>query len=141
MEQDSTISDLRREVAGLRFGLFLMMLGVVGLFALANLYAIACLPRYEKIFEDMLGSRDKLPELTKFFLGYGRAGGGLLPYALLFSGCAVTFAIMNWMRKSWRFMLVGIVAIILLIIHATLLGFSLNMPLIQIIQGINEKSA
>lgn len=29
-------------------------------------------PRFEKIFEDMLGSRDKLPELTKLVIGFSR---------------------------------------------------------------------
>lgn len=141
MEQDSTVSDLRREVAGLRFGLFLMMLGLVAFVGLANLYAVVGLPRYEKIFEDMLGSKDKLPELTKLIFTYSRAGGGLLPYAVVFSLCALAFALMNWTRKSWRFMLVGMLVILLLGMHAIMLGVSMNMPLIQIIQGINDKAA
>jgi len=29
-------------------------------------------PKFEKIFEDMLGSRDKLPELTKWVIGFSR---------------------------------------------------------------------
>ena len=29
-------------------------------------------PKFEKIFEDMLGSRDKLPELTKYVIGFSR---------------------------------------------------------------------
>ena len=29
-------------------------------------------PKFEKIFEEMLGSRDKLPELTKFVIGFSR---------------------------------------------------------------------
>jgi len=140
MEQDSAIGDLRREVAGLRFGIFLGIVVILALLTLANLFSITFIPRYEKIFEDMLGSTSKLPELTKWIIGYGRAGNGLLPYALVFSCFALGVAIMNWMRKSWTFILVGIVTFLLLGLHMIVLNLACNMPLIQIIQGINEKS-
>jgi type IV pilus assembly protein PilC len=49
---------------------------------------LVIVPRFEKIFEDMLGSADKLPELTKMVIGFSR-----------------------WMGDNFLFLVIGTVAI------------------------------
>jgi hypothetical protein len=137
MDQSDTVSELRREVAGLRFGLFLTATVVLLSFALLNLLVVWNIPKYEKIFEDMLGSRDKLPELTKWVIGYGRLGGNLMPFAAIVSFVLITWSVMLLTRHSWRFMLVAIFAVFGLILHGLAITVALNMTLVQIIQGIN----
>lgn len=140
MDQTETISELRREVAGMRFGLFLVATGGLIALALWNVFAIGNIPRMEKIFEDMLGSRDKLPELTKWIIGYGRAGAGLMPIVVVGFLTVISWSVMLLMRHTWKFLLVAIVAALLLTVHGQIIGTGLNMPLMQIIQGINEHS-
>ncbi len=54
-------------------------------------------PRFETIFEDMLGSKDKLPELTKFVIGFSR---NMFEYKwILLGGISATVA-------GWRVMAV-----------------------------------
>ncbi len=52
---------------------------------------LVIVPKFEKIFEDMLGSKDKLPELTKFVIGFSRWIGDNIWYLL--AGAAVIFTL------------------------------------------------
>jgi type IV pilus assembly protein PilC len=56
---------------------------------------LVIVPRFESIFEDMLGSKDKLPELTKFVIGFSRTMADNIWYLL-----AATIAIV----VGWRAM-------------------------------------
>ena len=138
MDQSDTVGELRREIAGLRFGLFLTATVVLLALALWNLFVAWNIPKYEKIFEDMLGSRDKLPDLTKWVIGYARFGGNLMPFAAIGSFVLITWSVMLLTRHSWRFMLVAVFAIIGLTLHGLIITVAVNIPLMQIIQGINE---
>jgi hypothetical protein len=142
MDIDQTVSDLRREVAGLRLGIFLGATAILCFMILINLFVGVLLPpKFEKIFEDMLGSSSKLPDLTRWVIAYSRGAGGLLPAAVILSIGGFLFAWMNWVRNSWRMVLIAVAAFILLALHLLVLNLALFMPLIQIISGINEKSS
>ncbi len=138
MDETETIHQLRREVVGLRFGIFLISTAVLGAFALVNLIAVLYIPKFEKIFEDMLGSRDKLPELTKWVIGYARVGGNLMPLVVIGSFVLIAWSVMLLTRHTWKFMLVTMFAVSGLILHGLVITMALNLPLLQIIQGINE---
>lgn len=56
---------------------------------------LVIVPRFETIFEDMLGSKDKLPELTKWVIGFSRTMFDY-KYHLLFGIIAIVV--------SWRLM-------------------------------------
>jgi hypothetical protein len=141
MDQSDTVSELRREVAGLRFGLFLTATVILGALALWNLFVAFNIPKYEKIFEDMLGSRDKLPVITKWVVDYARLGGGqLMPIAVVGAFSLGAWSVMLLTRHSWKFMLVAILAVIGLTLHGLVITAAMQFPLMQIIQGINEHS-
>jgi len=140
MDQSDTVSELRREVAGLRLGLFLTATVILVALAFWNLFVVFNIPKYEKVFEDMLGSRDKLPELTKWVIGYARLGGNLMPLAAVGAFSLGAWSVMLLTRHSWKFMLVAILAIIGLILHGLAITAAMQFPLMQIIQGINEHS-
>ena len=139
MDETETISELRREVAGLRFGIFLGATVVMASFAFLNLIAVLSIPKFEKIFEDMLGSRDKLPELTKWVFVYGGWGGNLMPFVAISSFALITWSVMLLTRHSWRYILVAVFAVFGLILHGLVITMALYLPLIQIIQGIGSR--
>lgn len=138
MDQSDTVGELRREIAGLRLGLFLAATVLLVALALWNLVVVWQIPKYEKIFEDMLGSRDNLPELTKWVIEYARLGGNLMPFAAIGSFVLITWSTMLLTRHSWKFMLVAVFAIIGLTLHGLVITVAMNSPLMQIIHRINE---
>lgn len=53
---------------------------------------LVIVPRFEKIFEDMLGDKNKLPELTKLVIGFSRWMGD----NILFLGGGVAIIFVGW---------------------------------------------
>jgi hypothetical protein len=139
MDQSEAVNALRREVAGLRFGIFLTATVLLAALAVWNIFVAWTIPKYEKIFEDMLGSRDKLPALTKMVIDYARLGGNLMPIAAVGAFAVGSWSMMLLMRHSWRFMLVALLAIIALILHGFIITVAINSPMIQIVEGINAR--
>jgi hypothetical protein len=144
MESDQDISDLRREVAGLRWCVFIGAGGVLVVLALVNLFLVSSLPggvvSWEKILEDMLGSTTKLPLATQWALNYGRAAGRLLPTALIISFTLAVLAFMNVMRFSWKFALVAVIAALMLVAHAGFILLGEYIAFMQIVAGIGGSS-
>ena len=61
-------------------------------------------PKFEKIFEDMLGSRDKLPELTKYVIGFSRwVQDNLLLLVIALVGAFVAWSILKATQGGRRF--------------------------------------
>ena len=71
-------------VAAMVYPIIVMCIAV----AIMVFLMLVIVPRFEKIFEDMLGSADKLPELTKIVIGFSR-----------------------WMGDNFFFLVIGTVAI------------------------------
>lgn len=71
-------------VAAMVYPIIVMCIAV----AIMVFLMLVIVPRFEKIFEDMLGSKDKLPELTKMVIGFSR-----------------------WMGDNFFFLVIGAVAI------------------------------
>jgi type IV pilus assembly protein PilC len=55
-------------VAAMVYPLIVMFIAV----AIMIFLMTVIVPKFEKIFEDMLGSKDKLPDLTKFVINFSR---------------------------------------------------------------------
>lgn len=137
MSLDQTVNELRNEIAAIYFALFISASIVLAVLILLNLITVFGISRYEKVFEDMLGSRDKLPDLTKLVIGYGRLAYGYMPVAILVSFGLIAWSLMMQWRRGCGFLWVAIVAVTLLSLHLYVVKQALQLPLVQIIQSIS----
>lgn len=129
---------LQGEVKALRLMIVLMVTFILVGLMVGNMFAVFQIPKMEKIFEEMLGDRNKLPELTKAVISYGRLG--LLPLAMVSIVPVSTSVIYVLFRKAlWAQVFVTLV-IFFLILHWVVIAFALRIPLLQIIQGVNATS-
>lgn len=132
MTENRGTLDVYQEIRMQRLMLLLVLALIIPSLLLANALGILFLPRIERIFEDLLGTRDKLPELTKLVLAYGRLGGGLFAQALVGTvGLSAFLMFVRNRRSYWVLALVGF-ALVFLIFHLLLIGFSMGMPLLQL---------
>jgi type IV pilus assembly protein PilC len=72
-------------VAAMVYPLIVMFIAV----AIMVFLMLVIVPRFEQIFEDMLGSKDKLPGLTKMVIGFSRWMGDNIFYIIIV--CAVSY--------------------------------------------------
>lgn len=90
-------------------------------------------PFHERIFADMLGSIEKLPLLTKWMIGLHP--GSIFASWIIFVGSLLVLWLFR--RPSIALFLAGLgltSLILLIVIHS----LCFEIPLIQIIQGINS---
>jgi type II secretory pathway component PulF len=122
----------RRHLA-LKLALCIALAGLT----LANVGGVMQIPKYEAIFQDMLGSPAKLPTLTQWVLGYGRMFGGAFPFLIvvlpsLFVGAWIAI------RRPHAASVTGAVLLVLfLAAHLAIGALALQLPLFKIIQALN----
>ena len=75
-------------VAAMVYPIIVMFIAV----AIMVFLMLVIVPRFEKIFEDMLGDKNKLPELTKVVIGFSRWMGD----NILFLAGGVVLAVVGW---------------------------------------------
>ena len=130
---------LQREVKALRLMIVLLVSFVLLGLMFGNLFAVFQIPKMVKVFEEMLGDLRKLPTLTHWVISYSRLGGAMLPYALMTVVPISTCVIYALFRRTLWAQVFAALVILFLIFHWAVLGLALQSPLLQIIQGINEK--
>lgn len=135
-EDGGELNDLRKEVAQLR-AMFLLLI-TIGLLTLmcGNLVALFQLPRSEKIFTDMLGSPDKLPQLTRQVLDYGRFQGGQVAIIAVTAVPVLTLLFLFVFRRSSVMVVFAGVVMVLLVAHWLIISTAIREPMQQIITGI-----
>lgn len=135
-EDGGELNDLRKEIAQLR-AMFLLLI-TIGLLTLmcGNLVALFQLPRSEKIFADMLGSPDKLPQLTRQVLDYGRFQGGQVAIIAVTALPVLTLLFLFVFRRSSVMVVFAGVVMVLLVAHWLILSTAIREPMQQIITGI-----
>ena len=130
---------LQRQVSRLQFTV-IALLGCALLFlSLTNLAVLMLVPQFELIFEEMLGSKDKLPVGTKLVLHYATWFGGVMSYAVVFVVPAICFALVVAFRRSILPVVFSVAVMLLQIVHAPFVILALFMPLIQITVVSGEK--
>ena len=131
------VAQLRAEVGDLRFVIKLTWSIMVLFFGYLSVRALFAIPRFEKIFEDMLGDKNKLPELTKDVIAWSRAGSDLAAPATLFV-IIIASLLAPWLVKNTRAaILVSLIASVALVAH-TLICWSASFgPLFTVIQGLS----
>lgn len=135
-EDGGELNDLRKEIAQLR-AMFLLLI-TIGLLTLmcGNLVALFQLPRSEKIFTDMLGSPDKLPQLTRQVLDYGRFQGGQAAIIAVTAVPVLTLLFLFVFRRSSVMVVFAGIVMVLLVAHWLILSTAIREPMQQIITGI-----
>ena len=78
--------------------------------------------------------------LTQWVISYGRLGGTTLPLALMVVVPVSTTVIYALFRKTLWAQVFAALVILFLIFHWAVLSLALQSPLLQIIQGVNERS-
>lgn len=144
MSLDQTVSELREEVSQLRKMMFFAATALLVGLMLWNLSAwspasSANPAKAVRIFDDMLGSRDNLPILTKAVIAYSNAADGWLPIAIIVSFTAVAWSLMSLYKHNSKFMLIAVIAASLLCAHRVIISLSVSLPLMTLIEGINER--
>ncbi len=92
-------------------------------------------PRFEKVFEEMLGSKEKLPTVARCVLDVSRfQQGNFLPLLL---PVALVFGLLWWQRRNlWAKLVCG--ALALGLVAFTIVGFvGLQLPLVKLIQSLD----
>ena len=96
-------------------------------------------PRYEKIYEEMLGDRTKLPAYTQSIFSVSR----FLQGKALFIGPLLLFLmpILLWVYRGNRGVTIVILLLIVLMVVFSVCAIpGLTIPLLELLESINRKS-
>jgi hypothetical protein len=137
-DNSGALFQLRQELKAMRLMIVLMVCFVLLGLLLGNLYAVFQISKMERIFEEMLGDKNKLPMLTRWVIFYGRLGGTLLPFALTAIVPVSTCGIYMVFRKTRWAQVFAALVVLFLISHWVVITLAMQIPLLQIVQGINS---
>ena len=125
--------NLERDVRDLVLAFRLLCTVVILVFTATAMHGLLGIQGYEKLFEDLLGSKDKLPLLTQWVLHWGRMFP--LPVVLV-TGAGVLGVMMSWAGRVLWAAIGGLGMASFLVIHSTVVSIALNHPFQQLIQGL-----
>ena len=139
-ELPAELSSLRKEVGQLRFVLNLFVLVGLLFLTLMNLTAVASVPRFENIFEEMLGDKQRLPTLTKAFISYTMIGGGLVAYAvvLMVPGLATLGLLLGSRTRTMPLLCIAVMAF--LVVHFVAWYVAMFAPLRTVLHAVGERT-
>lgn len=131
---------LAEEVRDLRFVVRLMWVTLTGVAAFFSFRVLNDLPGMEKIFQDMLGDKSKLPAITKAVLEWSRLGGGLLaPWVL--GGISAIGIGLPWFIRNMRVgAAIAVSGMLVLFIHWAVCWAATTAPLIEVVRGLAGSS-
>lgn len=134
MENEHELYELRRRVSFLEGTTLSVILAVLAFFSLMNVHLSLTIPRFERIFAEMLGDKP-LPVATQLVLNYGRSGLALAVSVLLPLGTAIFLFLKRPGRIPWIF---ALGTIFFLIIQAIVICVALYLPMLSIISEMNS---
>ena len=130
------LAAMRREIRewgrGMRWVLVVMM--VVPLYYATRVLLVA--PEFEKVFEDMLGSREKLPGLTKMVIDFPA-----LFLAAIWGLSGVAVLLLFLMRSPRLVWITALLATLSLVGSTHLIVVALFAPFVQVIQNLSGGGA
>lgn len=87
-------------VAAMVYPIIVMFIAV----AIMIFLMLVIVPKFEKIFDDMLGSRDKLPDITKFVIGFSRwIGTNIWQLVIILAVFFIGWKVMSATKGGRRF--------------------------------------
>ena len=126
----------KREISQLRYMVQSLCLFVLLVACLVNIPMAWYIPQYERFMVDLVGSRDKLPQLTLGTLDYVKSFNGFgMPLVVLMSTFAAFIAVIA-KRFSSGSILFYFGVLLFLLLHWATLAFAVNSPMLQIMQMI-----
>ena len=137
-EESSKLYNLERQIAQVRLVLTLLLIVGLGLLTVMNLAAMTVVPPFERVFEEMLGDKAKLPTLSEMFINYSRLGGGLAPYAVLLLVPGLTGLGLLLGSRTRVIPLLSIAVIAFLALHFVAVFISMYAPLLSIVQSVGD---
>lgn len=129
------VAQLRAEVGDLRFVIQLTWSLMVLFFSYLSFRALFAVAHFERIFEDMLGDKNKLPDITKQVIAWSKTGV-IAPVILLL----ITFSslVAPWLIRNSRVaVVISLVASLLLLTHAVICWSASFSPLITVIESLS----
>ncbi|MBB5038538.1 hypothetical protein [Prosthecobacter dejongeii] len=134
---ESEVAALRQEIKDLRHVIKLMWTLLVLFLGYISFRACTSIYQFEIIFENMLGDKNKLPDLTKSLIAWSRAGDGFAAPASVILLIGVSL-ILPWKLKSIRASVwVSLICTSLLVIHTALCWAGTFAPLITVIKDLS----
>jgi hypothetical protein len=132
-DDNSVLLQLRQEVRILRLMVVIVVGIVLVVLMVANLISSLRLPQAGRAFDEVIGDRNKLPELTKLVLSYGDVADGMLPIAVVVvlpvAACTVY---LMFRKRLWAMFLVGS-ALLFLMTHWLLITLAIKMPMVPLV--------
>jgi hypothetical protein len=127
-DDNSAWLQLRQELRMLRFLVFLVVGIALLALLVANIIATLQLPHAGRVFEDIFGDPNKLPELTKLVMSYGKAADGMLSVGVVIIVPVLACTVFLLFRRSmWAMLLVGF-ALVFLMAHWLAISLAIKMP-------------
>ena len=126
------LAAMRREIREWGRGMRWVLVAMMALPLFCTTYVLLLAPRFESIFEDMLGSKSKLPVLTKMVIDFpmlflagiwGLSGVAVMPIFLMRSP-----------RLAW---VTALLVTLSLVGSTHLITFALLAPLVQVIRSLS----
>ena len=122
-------SEVREWVKGLR----LLLALISCIFLYYTVRALWAVPLFERVLEDMLGSREKLPQMTLYiFENWQLISGGLVAI----SGLGI--AAILFTRRPFQACLSLGLSIVINVVAIHLIILSIFSPLVQILQALSS---
>jgi hypothetical protein len=128
-------AELSRDVADLRMVLNWTWLLIFLALGIENARLLLQAGQWQKIFEEMLGDPQKLPQVTKLFLAWTNAGGGFVAPvslgAVFVAGLLCLFVVQRLRSAALTSGVFGLA----LFIHATIARLAAWSPVEEVIAG------
>lgn len=102
-----------------------------------NLHLVFLLPKMEHVFSKLIVPMEKLPDLSKRVLSYGRGLGRWLPLVIVTVIPLLTITLLFVYRRSSKVLILAGMVALLLIAHWMIVSLATQMPVLMIFNQIN----
>ncbi|MFZ4764529.1 MAG: hypothetical protein ACOYMN_06200 [Roseimicrobium sp.] len=135
-DETNELHGLRNELAQLRAMLLLMITLALLVLMLGNLVAIFQLPQFEKVFSDVLGGLEKLPQVTRWVLEYGRMQNGQVAIISVTAIPVLNLLFLFLFRRSNFIVVVSGLIMVLLVAHWMIFATAMREPMQRIMLSL-----
>ncbi|HYF38007.1 MAG TPA: hypothetical protein VD994_22080 [Prosthecobacter sp.] len=125
---------LVKDVRDLRIVLRTILSVVFACISYFSFRALVSVPKFEMIFENMLGDKSKLPEISKLVIGWSRLG--LVAFAIIIGFIVTGIILITTVRNIRMAGLAFVVCGVPLLMHLLICWSATYGPLIEVVKGL-----